>query len=143
MKVFLILLIALPFYAGVSACGQSTAGEQQAAAEDRAENKVEVYYFHFERRCVSCINVQKATEKVLKENYGQELREGTIVYHEVNLSNTESREIAQKLDVGRQGLLVVNGNEKEDLTMQGFMFASRDYDRFKETMVEAIVKLSN
>ena len=143
MKVFLILLIALPFYAGVSACGQSTAGEQQAAAEDRAENKVEVYYFHFERRCVSCINVQKATEKVLKENYGQELREGTIVYHEVNLSNTESREIAQKLDVGRQGLLVVNGNEKEDLTMQGFMFASRDYDRFKEALDETILKLSN
>ena len=141
MRTFFIFFISMMIFPGISACGQSAAGEQQSGVNPESADIVEVYYFHFTRRCVTCVNVQKATEKVLKDHYKAELESGTIVYHEINLSDPESREIAQRLGVGRQSLLVASGDRKYDLTMQGFMLASRDYDQFKTTLEEAIKKV--
>jgi hypothetical protein len=143
MKTFFILLISVMFFPGISACGTGIDGEQNTKEIAITEGKVEVYYFHFTRRCVSCVNVQKATEKVLKEHYKDELENGTIVYHEVNLSEPDSREIAQKLGVGGQALIVISGDKVYDLTMQGFMLASRDYDKFKATLDEAIKEVKS
>jgi hypothetical protein len=140
MRTFIFLIFMLIF-PGISACGQSTAGVQQSGVNPESADIIEVYYFHFTRRCVTCVNVQKATEKVLKDHYKEELESGTIVYHEVNLSDPESREIAQRLGVGGQSLLVTSGDRKYDLTMQGFMLASRDYNEFKATLEEAIKKV--
>ncbi len=143
MKTFFIFLISLLILPVMSACGQNSPGNQNQQETAVASSKVDVYYFHFTRRCVSCVNVQNATGKVLKDHYARELSEGTIVFHEINLSEPESREIAQMLDVGGQGLLIVNGDKKFDLTMQGFMHAGRNYERFEKEMVEAISRAKN
>ncbi len=141
MSKFFILLITLPLLFSGIACGQASDSEQPQAETAEISEKVEVYYFHFTRRCASCVNVQKATERVLVENFKEDIDNGTIVYHEINLSEPESRELAKTLEVNSQGLIVVNGKEKLDLTMQGFMYASRDYDRFRKELEEAIFKL--
>ena len=138
MKTIYLFLFTLLFQPVFSACGQSAAGEQTSREIAITNGRVEVYYFHFTRRCISCVNVQKATEKVLKEHYKAEIDNGSIVYLEVNLSEPESGEIAQKLGVGRQALLVISGEKVYDLTMQGFMLASRDYNKFRATLDEAI-----
>ncbi len=143
MRTFLILSISIIILSGISACGSGAAGEQNTREIAISEGSVEVYYFHFTRRCVSCVNVQKATEKVLKDHYKEELENGTIVYHEVNLSDPGSREIAQRLGVGRQALIVISGDKGYDLTMQGFMLANRDYDQFKATLDEAIKEVKS
>lgn len=141
MKTIFILFISMSFFFSSSACGHSTAGEKKQHDASVSGEKVEVYYFHFTRRCISCVNVQKSTERVITENFKEEINNGTLVYNEVNLSEPESREIAESLDVGRQALLVVCGDKKFDLTMQGFMLASRDYERFKEILEEAIKEI--
>lgn len=141
MKTIFILLISMSFFISSSACGQSTAGEKKQHDASISGEKVEVYYFHFTRRCISCVNVQKSTERVITENFKEEINNGTLVYNEVNLSEPESRAIAESLNVGRQALLVVCGDKKFDLTMHGFMLASRDYERFKETLEEAIKEI--
>ncbi len=141
MRTIIIFLFSLPFYLSFSACNQSGSGEQKQQEEIIYSENVEVYYFHFERRCISCVNVQKATARVLEENYKDDLENGTLVYHEVNLSRPDSYAVSQMLDVGGQALLVVYGNNKYDLTMQGFRYASRNYDRFKETLETAINKV--
>lgn len=148
MKTVLFLIISLSFALGNLSCNQSTAGEQKRgnqneSADLNSENKIEVYYFHFTRRCATCVAVQEATEQFLKENYPDDMDNGSLVYHEVNLSEPESRDVAQKLDVSGQALLVVSGDEKHDLTMQGFMYAMRDYDRFAGVMKEAITKIKS
>lgn len=143
MKTFFIFLISVMFFPGISACGQGTTGEQNVKDIAITEERVEVYYFHFTRRCVSCVNVQKATERVLNEHYKKEIENGAIVYQEVNLSEPESKEIAQRLGIGRQALLVVCGEKEVDLTMQGFMLASRDFDQFKATLDEAIKEVKS
>ncbi len=148
MKVLLVLSISLSFALGNISCNQGTAGEQKQQTDEKSavvnsESKIEVYYFHFTRRCATCVAVQEATEQFLKENYPDDMGNGNLVYHEVNLSEPESRVIAQKLDVDGQALLVVSGDEKHDLTMQGFMYAMRDYDRFTEIMAEAISQIKS
>lgn len=146
MKPIIISMIAMSVIFGISSCGQGKAGEQgnnvlTAAIKANPGDRVEVYYFHFERRCISCILVQQATEKVLAENHAEEIENGSLVYYEINLSNPESLETARLLGVGGQALLVVSGNKKYDLTMQGFMLAARDYNRFKETLELAIARV--
>lgn len=146
MRVIYILLAFLPLTFSIFSCSQGTAGEQRQhdsglSSEAISESIVEVYYFHFTRRCISCIAVQDATEKVLEENYSEEIKNGKMAYYEVNLSEPGSHEIARMLGVGGQALLVVYGNKKYDLTMQGFMFAFRDYNRFKETLDTAISRV--
>ncbi len=143
MKFLFILIISVSFVFSATACGHSTAGENKQHEAVISDEKVEVYYFHFTRRCVSCVNVQKATERVITENFKAEVDNGTLVYHEINLSDPESRKIAELLDVGRQALMVVSKDKKLDLTMQGFMLASRDYDKFKEALEEAIKKIKS
>ena len=146
MKKIILTLALMVIAAGSQACNQGSAGErssekQAVISQTNSEQKVDVYYFHFTRRCVSCVNVQNATERVLAENYSEDIEKGTIVYHEINLSEPDSQSIAQMLGVGGQALLVVSGDKKYDLTMQGFMYASRDYDRFKETLDSAISRV--
>jgi hypothetical protein len=143
MNKLFLLIISLPFIFCTIACGQTNTEAQKQQQAVVSSGKVDVYYFHFTQRCVTCISVQKATEKVLNENYKKEIDNGSLVYHEINLSEPESMNIAKLLDIGNQGLFVVNGSIKYDLTMQGFMYAPRDYDRFKQTLEEAISKVRN
>ncbi|MGF1584703.1 MAG: nitrophenyl compound nitroreductase subunit ArsF family protein [Bacteroidales bacterium] len=138
MKNIFLLMISMSFIFGTSACSQASADGQSSRETIAATEKVDVYYFHFTRRCVTCVSVQEATEKVLKEHYGKEIENGKIVFHEINLSDPGSKEIAQMLEVGGQALLVVSGSKKVDITVQGFMHAPRDYDRFKNILDSAI-----
>jgi hypothetical protein len=141
MKSLFVLMFSLFFISGTAACGQTTQGNQPGEKTEVLSETIDVYYFHFARRCVTCVNVQKATEKVLSEMYGKEMENGSLVYHEVNLSESSSADIATKLEVGGQALLVVSGEKKYDITMQGFMYASRDYEKFKEILESTIGKV--
>lgn len=146
MKLVLLFSISLALVMGNLSCNQGTAGEQETQAKSadvNPENRIDVYYFHFTRRCATCVAVQKATEQFLKENYPDDMGKGSLVYHEVNLSESESEDLARKLGVSGQALLIVSGNKKYDLTMQGFMYAMRNYDRFAESMEEAITKIQS
>lgn len=146
MKAVLLLSISLSLVLINLSCNQSTAVEQESqkkSAEVNPENKIDVYYFHFTRRCATCVAVQEATEQFLKENYSHDMDNGRIVYHEVNLSESESDDLARKLEVSGQALLIVSGNNKYDLTMEGFMYAMRNYDQFAESMQEAIIKIKS
>lgn len=138
MKNIVLLMISMLFIFGTSACGQASADGQSSLEAIVSTEKVDVYYFHFTRRCVTCVSVQEATEKVLKEHYSKEIENGNLVFHEINLSEPGSKEIAQMLEVGGQALLVVSGSKKIDITMQGFMHAPRDIERFKEILDSAI-----
>jgi hypothetical protein len=139
MKNIILLMISMSFIFGTSACGQANADVQSSREPIVSTEKVDVYYFHFTRRCFTCVKVQEATEKVLKEHYGKEIENGKLVFHEINLSEPGSKEIAEMLEVGGQALLVVSGGKKVDITMQGFMHAPRDYDRFKKILDSAIL----
>ena len=107
-----------------------------ALAEEANESTIEAYYFHTSRRCVTCRNVEKISSEILKELYGDK-----ISLKPVNLDNKENEELAKKLEVGGQALLIVNGTKKVDITTDGFMFAMRDREKFKEKIKTSVESL--
>lgn len=101
---------------------------------------VYIYYFYFTPRCEECLIVEKALVKVLDEYYSKELKNQSLIYKKINLTNPdpESRKIAQDLKVRRQLLLIVSGDTILNLTRDAFRYAENQYELFRSSMKNSI-----
>lgn len=96
-------------------------------------SSVEVYYFHFTRRCVTCRTIEKITREVVSE-----LQDERVHFEALNIEKKEGRKMAGKLGVNGQSLLIVSGDMSVDLTRQGFLYALTDPERLKNIILEKI-----
>lgn len=102
--------------------------------------KVEVYYFHFTRRCNTCISVEENAKQAVESLYADKVKTGEYTFKGINLDDASSKAIAEKFGVGGQTLLVVCGDKKIDITSQGFMYA-HDLDKMKEEIKKAVEEI--
>ncbi|MDZ7634408.1 MAG: nitrophenyl compound nitroreductase subunit ArsF family protein [Bacteroidales bacterium] len=108
-----------------------------------AADKVEVYYFHFSRRCVTCIAVENKTQEAIVALYPEDYSKGKITFASVNLDDEKSKPLAEKAKVTGQALIIMSGEFKKDLTAEGFMYANNNFDKFKaeiQKTVDPLVK---
>lgn len=96
-----------------------------------AADKVEVYYFHFSRRCVTCIAVENKAQEAIVALYPEAYSKGKITFASVNLEDEKSKPLAEKAKVTGQALVILSGEFKKDLTAEGFMYANNNYEKFK------------
>ena len=99
--------------------------------------KVEVYYFHYTRRCVTCQAVEAETLKAVKQLYPEQYKKGLITFKSLNLDEKSSDALSKKCKAEGQALLVITGSKRIDLTEQGFMNA-----RSKPEVLKAELKKS-
>lgn len=104
-------------------------------------NNIEVYYFHFTRRCATCNAVENETQTALKKIYPEQYNNGEIIFISINLEDEANKAIAEKLTVSGQALLVVHGKEKYDLTDDGFKYARSNPEKLHESIRATIDKL--
>ena len=136
MKNLLKTLVLALFVATVLSCD---AAQGKAATGKIASNaSVEVYYFHFTRRCVTCNTVEAETKKDLEVLYSEQLKAGTMTFKGVNLDEAAGQALGEKLGVPGQSLLIVGGGKKVDLTEQGFMNARSNPEKLKAALKAAI-----
>ena len=102
---------------------------------------MEVYYFHFERRCATCVAVEEESEKALQELYPEQIKSGDVVFLSVNLEDDSNDALAEKLKVDGQTLLVVRGARQENLTNVAFMHARTNPEKLKTAIKESVGKL--
>ncbi|MGE0077439.1 MAG: nitrophenyl compound nitroreductase subunit ArsF family protein [Bacteroidales bacterium] len=102
---------------------------------------IEVYYFHFTARCVTCKTVEAEAQKNIETLYAEQLKSGKISFQSINLDDDSSKAIAEKLGISGQTLLIVCGDQKINITNDGFMNARSNPDKFKQIMKEKIDKL--
>lgn len=100
--------------------------------------KVEVYYFHYTRRCVTCQAVETESQKALTNLYSKEINAGTIKFIAVNLDEKTSDALAKKCKVEGQSLLVISGSKRVDLTDKGFMYARTKPERLSAELKNTI-----
>ena len=100
--------------------------------------KIEVYYFHFTRRCMTCNNVEKVSKEAVEKQYPDKVKTGEITFKSVNLDEKEGEAIGAKLNVEGQTLLIVSGDKRVDLTEKGFMYANNSPDKLKAEIKKAI-----
>jgi hypothetical protein len=138
MKNFKLLTVVLiVFLSSVSCNGQTS---NQKAAPTISSSKVSVYYFHFTRRCATCLAVEENARKAVEALYPNEIKTGDCSFTSMNLDEPSTKEIANKLGVGGQTMMVVRGNKKLDITSAVWL-AAHDLGKMKVEIRSGIDKV--
>lgn len=133
----LLMLLIVGFQ--LTACGNTSSKSKDSNTQTiDPDAKVEVYYFHFTRRCATCNAVEDETLKALKDLYPEMFEKGEIIFKSINLELDKNKELAEKLNISAQALLVVIGDVIKDITNTGFMYARTKPEKIKEAIREAI-----
>ena len=107
----------------------------------QAITKVEVYYFHYSRRCVTCQAVESETLKSIQQLYPEQLKKGQISFKSVNLDEKSSDALSKKCKAEGQALLIISSSKRFDLTEQGFMYAKSSPEKLKAELKKVIEPL--
>lgn len=103
-----------------------------------AATKVEVYYFHYSRRCITCNAVEEVTKKAIAEMYPTQFKKGQITFKSINLDEKESATIAKQCKVEGQSLLFIAKGKRIDLTDKAFMYAKNSPDKLKAEVKKTV-----
>lgn len=140
-KLLLLATVTLLFVA----CGAKTT--TQTSENETMENGVEVLYFHGKQRCVTCNAIERLTHEVIEENFAKELKNGTIVFHVIDISQPENEAIADKYEVAFSSLFVtkwINGvSIKTNMTDFAFSYAKNQPEAFKKGLKEKLDEVLN
>jgi len=120
-----------------SCIGQAEQKQDKTDGEITAQ--VGVYYFHFSRRCNTCIAVEENSKKAVEALYPEQVKSGEYFFQAVNLDEESGKEIGEKMDIGMQALVVIHGDKKIDITGEGFMYA-QDIEKLKAEIKKAVEK---
>jgi hypothetical protein len=110
MLVFLIIACGLA--AGCTSPAKSSATGQQSTSSSGAIDskstveRVEVYHFHGNQQCTSCIAVGDLAEKTVNANFKDELASGRVVFAHVNYDLPENAALAAKYGVTGSSLWI-------------------------------------
>jgi hypothetical protein len=136
-NVKLLAFVLLVFLSNLSCNGQAN---NQKVTQTVGSLKVNVYYFHFTRRCATCLAVEENARKAVEALYPNEIKSGDYSFTSLNLDEASAKEIANKLGVGGQTMMVVGGVKKLDITSAVWM-AAHDLDKMKVEIKSGIDKV--
>lgn len=132
------LIMALALLLPVIACNAQTNKEPVKLP---SPGKVEAYYFHFTNRCITCKTVESEAKLNIETLYPEQVKQGLVSFQSINLDESSSKDIAKKLQVSGQTLLIVKGDQKINITNEGFMYAVSQPEKFKAVIKEKVDRL--
>jgi hypothetical protein len=135
MKNLILAGFLMLVFSGAS-CNAQTEKKQTVSAN--SGNDVEVYYFHRTARCVTCRTVEAEARKNIEMLYPEQVKTGKISFTALNLEEATGKTIGDKLSVNSQTLLIVKGDQKINITNEGFLYAVSKPEKFKEIIKEKI-----
>ena len=144
-KIFIPVIIMSMFALAIfTQCSSSSKKKGNDSTGISQKNIVEVYYFHGDRRCKTCIAVGEQSKKAVEENFKDEILKKKVSYKEVNVDRKENDSLATKFQVSGSGLFirsVKNGKETiEDLTELAFLNALGNPDTLISTIKTKVRK---
>lgn len=134
---FSILVIIL----GTVFSATAQTSDQNQETEAVSEKQIEVYYFHYSRRCATCVAVETESEKAVNELYPEKVKSGEIVFLSIDLEEEKNEALAEKLKVSEQSLMIVKGDNQDNLTNVAFMHARTNPEKLKKAIKKSIDKL--
>ena len=135
MKRLLLISFALITLIGISGNAQTN---QKSAPAVTKNGDVEVYYFHMTTRCVTCRTVEAEARKNVEMLYADQVKAGKISFTALNLEEATGKAMGDKLGVNSQTLLIVKGDQKINITNEGFLYAVSQPQKFTEVMKSKI-----
>lgn len=101
-----------------------------------ADTEVMVYYFHATRRCATCESVEKVSKETLKDHY-----KGKVAFKSYNREEDANKALVEKYKVSGQTLLLIKGDQVEDLTTKAFLYAKNDPEKLQKELISRIDQL--
>jgi hypothetical protein len=132
-RLIITLLLIAPFIA----CTAQPSNKEAKASSNNSD-KIEAYYFHFTARCMTCRTIEARAKENLETLYPNQIKQGLITFQSVNLEEASSKPLAERLGISGQTLLIVRGDQKVNLTNDGFLYAVSKPEKFKEIINEKV-----
>lgn len=140
-KILLLMTLCL----GLFACGNGNPKAQKSDAQEETKDRIEVLYFHGKQRCATCMAIEQRAKETLEEQFADELKNGTIVFRVIDISQPENEALADKYQVTWSSLFVSRwkgGKETpENLTEFAFGNARTAPEAFKNGLATRIREL--
>jgi len=133
-KLFLISLVLLTLVN--TSCNAQT--NQKPVQTVSKNGDIEVYYFHMTTRCITCKTVEAEARKNVEMLYADQVKAGKISFTALNLEEATGKAVGEKLGVNSQTLLIVKGDQKINITNEGFLYAVSQPQKFTEVMKSKI-----
>ena len=96
--------------------------------------KLQVVYFHAKYRCASCISIEENTKKTLNTYFASQLKDGTIKFQVLDVSDKKNEKLAEKYEASGSSLFLtkVNGTKETttDFTNYAFSYSHTQADKF-------------
>jgi len=141
------LILALIISCGLTACSNN--GTKKSASTDveqpqpqEQKDRVEVLYFHSKQRCATCMAIEKNAKEAVEAEFADELKNGTLVFRTIDISEPKNEAIAEKYEVTWSSLFISKwkaGKETyENLTEHAFANARTAPATFKNGVAEKV-----
>jgi len=127
-------LIALLF----ASLSCSSPAEKKQPVSVSMGNDVEVFYFHMTVRCVTCKTIEAEARKNIELLYPEQFKAGKINFTALNIEEPAGQIAGQRLGINAQALLIVKGDQKFNITNEGFLYAVSQPQKFAEVMKSKI-----
>ncbi|HSQ94327.1 MAG TPA: nitrophenyl compound nitroreductase subunit ArsF family protein [Methanoregula sp.] len=105
----IILVLVLSVFSMTGGCTsamKTPVAPPVTSAVNGTVEKVEVYHFHGNTQCPSCIAIGNLAEKTVNENFKTDLDAGRLVFEHVNYDLPENADRAKKYEVTGSSLWI-------------------------------------
>jgi len=106
-----------------------------------SDAKIEVLLFHGAQRCVTCKAIDTMTQELLDSEYSSELKDGVIVFRNIDCTHKENEELVDKYEVISTSIFLNVSGAPIDLTIDAFKYARTNPKKFKEILRSHIDKV--
>ncbi|MFZ0281748.1 MAG: nitrophenyl compound nitroreductase subunit ArsF family protein [Bacteroidales bacterium] len=137
---FLTVLLFISFLV-VSCKQQSQTAQKLQATAEVSGNDIEVYYFHMTVRCATCRTIESEARKNVEMLYPEEFNSGKINFTALNIEEEAGKALGDQFGIKGQTLLIVKGDQKINITNEGFLYAEGKPDKFASVIKESVDSL--
>ena len=110
IKEFLVIFVLLTGLITISGCSANNKSVNNTATPDNAQSsgieKIELFHFHGNHQCYSCITVGDYAEETVKTYFADELESGKIIFDHINAELPENRDLVMKYGVTGSSLWI-------------------------------------
>ncbi len=131
----------------LTACSQenlNTLNQAKSLNEIKNVDKVEVFYFHSNFRCMACVYLQNYVEETINEYFQKEIENNKIKYKEVNIDLAENRSLVQEFQARGSSLYIRGYNKKtsvieEDVQVWRYLSNKQAFKSYLKNKLENLL----
>ncbi len=101
-----------------------------------------MFYFHGKRRCMTCKNIESTAGKVVREQFAEQLKAGTLAWRVVNFEEKGNEHYVKDLGLVGAGVVVARvdkaGKVRDAKNLQKVWQLSRDETGMRKYLMREV-----